>query len=343
VRALNAVLVLGLIVSHATSTVFLLGILGADFLIAQFFPRSQGTLRERVTAFGKGASPFLAYLTLWLGWLFFVAVGSAQTAKTAVAAQIGTILQVGEATANVVAARSAANIYVWPPRVRLAAMGLYGILALVALIVLLRRAPTRSRGRFYLAAFLALGILGMSDILFFGGQIYDRAFMFFAILAPALCLFGLRELHVRPSVWRVAIIGLLVVSMAAAATNNYQEPFYLVSNQSVAVSEFLSTHGNEVLVLDGVYPQPVSLLTHEANPLTELPFYTAYPIPLTYYSATTPALAVFDQTARLWYVQGHGINFYEYYENQRVQYSIIYDNGNAQVYLLNGPILSGFV
>ncbi len=341
VRLANAVLFLGLVLSHATSTFFLLGILGTDFLLAVFIPRRLESVRDRVTAFGRGASPFLTYVTVWLAWLFFVASGSAQTAKTAVASQIGTILQIGEATANVVAARSVANIYVWPPRLRIAALGIYGLVSLVALVVLLRKGPTRSRGRFFLAAFLALGVLGASDILFFGGQVYDRAFMFFAVLAPALCLLGLRELHLRPPVWRAVLVVLLIASVACAATSNYQEAFYLVPNQAVAVSEFLSTHGGKVLVFDGVFPPPVRLLTGEANPLTEVPFYAVYPSPLAFYSGTSPSVAVFDQTARLWYVQGHGIEIYQYYESQKADYSVIYDNGYAQVYLLNGTTPGG--
>ena len=339
VRVANAALILGLVLCHATSTFFLLGILGLDMLIAQFYPRRTGTGANRVTAFGKGASPFLAYATVWLGWLFFVAQGAAATAKTAVTSQIGKILQVGAATANVVAARSVENIYVWPPRLRLAALGVVGLVSLVALVVLLRQQRTRSRGRFFMAAFLALGILGLSDILFFGGQIYDRAFMFFAVLAPPLCLLGLHELRVRPAVWRAAIVGLLVVSMAAAATSNYQEAFYFVPDQSLAVSQFVSTHGSDLLILDGMFPEPVQLLTHQADPWTDLPFYTIYPTSLISYASSGPGIAVFDQSARLWYVQGHGINIYHYYEAQKAQFSVIYDNGYAQIYLLNGAIL----
>jgi hypothetical protein len=338
VRVANAALFLGLVLSHATSTIFLLGILGLDVVIAQFFPRREVTGGERVVPFGKGASPFVTYVTVWLGWLFFIASGSAETAKTAVATQIGSILQVGEATAGVVASRSVENIYVWPPRLRLAALGVFGIVSLISLFVLFRKEQTRSRGRFFVAAFLALGVLGLSDILFFGGQIYDRAFMFFAVLAPPLCLLGLHDLHLRPSLWRVVVVGLLVASVAAAATSNYQEPFYLVNDQSMAVSQFLSTHGGGVLVLDGVYPEPVNLLTHQANLVTGLPFYTAYPLPLTFYSNTTPSVAVFDPTARIWYVQGHGINIYQYYEAEKAQFSVIYDSGYAQIYLLNGAV-----
>lgn len=341
VRVANAVLFLGLVLSHATSTFFLLGILGLDFFIGQFFRRPTGDEADRRAPFRGVGNPFLAYVTVWLGWLFFVAVGSAETAKVAVGAQIGSILQVGEATANVVAARSVANIYVWPPRIRLAALGVYGLVSLVAIFALMRARPTRRMGRFFIAAFIALGILGASDILFFGGQIYDRAFMFFAVLAPALGLLGLRALQVKPTAGRVVLLGLVIVSLAAAATSNYQEPFYLVPNQSLAVSDFLSTHGSGVLVLDGVFPDPVQELTHEAIPFTELPFYTAHPIPLSFYSTMTPALAVFDQTARLWYVQGHGITIYQYYERERPHYSRIYDNGYAQIYLLNGGVPGG--
>ena len=101
VRMANACLFVALVLSHATSTLFLLGILGMDALFVQLTPRRRPTRASRATLFGTGSNPFLAYAATWLGWLFFVASGSALVAQTAVATQIGKILQLGEAPAHV--------------------------------------------------------------------------------------------------------------------------------------------------------------------------------------------------------------------------------------------------
>jgi len=340
-RAANALLFLGLVVSHATSAIFLLAFFGVDFVLAALArlrskaPESAGTLHS-----GK-YNPILTYAGVWLGWLFFVASGSADIAKTAVATQIGKILQIGETTAGIVAARSVENIYVWPPRLRLAALGLFGLVGLLALAFLLRGKGERARARFLIATLIGLGALGLADILFFGGFFYDRALMFFAVFVPGLCLYGFAKLHVRPIVKRAVIVVLLVGALAAASTTYYQEAFNFVPEQSVAVSEFLSAHGNRVLAVDGLFPQPIWRQNQGPGPWTDAGFFAIEPVPLSSVAGPSPSFAVFDPTARLWYIQGRGIEIYQQYEAQQAKYSLVYDNGFAQAYLLYSPPAGG--
>jgi hypothetical protein len=323
-------------VSHATSTIFLLAFFGVDALLALLTSRRASSAPSGPSPFALKFNPFLIYGAVWLSWLFFVASGSAQVTKTMIVSQIGNILHIGESTANIVAARSVQNIYIWPPRVRLGALGVFGLAAVFGLLTLFRKKELRGPSRFLIGAIAGLGVLGASDILIFQGLFYDRALMFFAILGPATCLWGLRTLHVGPTVRRAVFVILLVGAVAAASTTYYQEPFYLVTNQSVAVSDFLSTHSDRVLVFDGIFPEPIWVLDHQAQPWEDIPFYTQFLSPLRDLAGrTAPAFAVFDQTAKLWYIQGHGISIYLYYESQQPDYSLVYDNGYAEVYLIN--------
>ncbi|HYM40899.1 MAG TPA: hypothetical protein VEY12_12295 [Thermoplasmata archaeon] len=337
-RIANAVLFIGLVVSHATSAIFVLAFFGLDALLALVAAPWAAKRAARPSPFALKFNPFLIYGAIWLSWLFFVAGGSAEITKSMIITEFGNILNAGESTANVIAARSIANIYIWSPRIRLGALAIFGLGAVVGLFLLFRKKDLRGPARFLLAAMAGLGILGVADIVLFKGLFYDRALMFFAILAPAALLWGLRMFELRPPARRAIFVVLLIAAVAGASTAYYQEPFYSVTAQSVAVSNFLSTHGSGLTVYDGEFPLPIWLLTRQSLPWEEIPFYTVYPD-----SVTGPAgppgstFAVFDQTAKLWYVQGHGIEIYQFYESQRSNYSLTYDNGYAQIYLLSRP------
>ncbi len=335
-RVANALLFLGLVVSHATSAIFLLAFFGVDAVLALIASPWTSKFAARRSPFALKFNPVLIYGAIWLSWLFFVASGSAEITKSMIVSEFGNILNIGESTANTVAARSSENIYVWAPRLRLAALGIFGLTTAAGLLLLLRKRNLRDQARFLMASIVGSGVLGVADIVLFQGLFYDRALMFIAIFAPAIVLLGVRTFELRPSARRAIFVVLLIAAVAAASTTYYQEPFYSVTAQSVAVSQFLSSHGEGLTVYDGEFPMPIWLLTREAPPWEEVPFYTVYPDPIT----GPPGLpgstfAVFDQTARLWYVQGHGIEIYQFYESQRANYSLTYDNGYAQIYLLS--------
>ncbi len=334
-RIANALLFVGLVVSHATSAIFLLAFFGADAVIAILASRFAPHVAARRSPLEFKYNPFLAYAAIWLSWLFFVASGSAEVTKSMIVSQIGNILHIGESTVNIVAARSVENIYVWAPRLRLVGLGLFGLGTVGGLILLFRKKALRGHARFLTAALLATGMLAASDILVFQGLFYDRALMFFAILAPATALWGLRTFRLGTRARQAAFVVLLVGAIAVASTTYYQEPFYSVTNQSVAVSDFLSTHSGRLYVFDGIFPEPIWLLGQQAQHWQEIPFYSQYPAPLSVLAPRgVAAIAVYDQTAKLWYVQGHGIEIYQFYEAQQANFSLVYDNGYAQGYLL---------
>jgi hypothetical protein len=81
---------------------------------------------------------------------------------------------------------------------------------------------------------------------------------------------------------------------------------------------------------------PIWLLAQQPQPWEDFPFYTVYPGPISGAGGRPGStFAVFDETAHLWYVQGHGIEVYQFYAGQRSNYSLTYDNGYAQIYMLS--------
>ena len=352
-RATSALLFLGLVVSHTTSTIFLLAFFGIDAVFALTVPRLVAALhiegplarvspksRKTATEWRDALkyNPFLLYATVWVGWLVFVASGTAQTARVALITEIGSLLQVGTKAETVVAQRTLGNIFVWAPRIRLAALALFGLVAVVALVVAYRKTQSRGRARFLAASLAGLSILALMDILFLHAQVYDRALMFFAVLVPAICFYGLAQLHLSPSTKRVVFVILAAGSLAAASTAYYQEAYYFVPNQLISVSQYYSIPGSHVLVFGEILPTPVWAMDQGASPWGQLSFGSARLIPPSEYNGSTAILAGFDPTTKLWYDLGLGVGPYEYFANQQANYSRVYDNGFVQAYLLYSPI-----
>ncbi len=333
-RTTNAILFVALVIIHPTSTILLLGIFIADVTLAHIGRRGGSPS----TASSEGDlrfvhSPALPFAVLWVGWLFFQARGSAQVAETAILTRMGAILQIPEQTLSVATARSLENIFLIASSVRLASLLIYGIIGVVALILLSRGTKYRRRTQFLWAALVGLALFGMADILAFQGLLYDRSFAMFAILIPAICLAGIGTLRMRKRARSSFIAVLLVASLASASTTYYQEAFNFVSDESVAVSEFLERVAPGSLVLDGLFPEPVWLDTEARTPRSDRGFYEVYPTAFEDFGGDF-VYAVFDPTAELWYMQWRGIDIYRFYEGNRSDYSLIYANGQMDISLI---------
>ena len=333
-RLANAILFLGLVVTHPTSTILLLAILFTDMGIS-YASRLRRATPE--TAPDEGISfahnPAIAYGVTWLGWLFLRATGSAQVATTTIAARIGFILQVPEQAVNLATRRTAENLFMWPPLIRLACLAVFGLVVVRTLVLLRRESPSRGLMRFLIAIVGGAMALAFVDILAFRGELYDRSLMLFAALAPAICMLGLEPSRARHAI-RVPVLAILVAaSLAAASTAYYQESFYFVSSEAVAVSEFLQRVNPDSLVLDGLYPVPIWRASH-TSPL-RIGFYEVYPRPFGDFYERPTAYAVFDGTALIWYRQYRGVETYRFYEASRWPYPLIYNNGHAQIYFIH--------
>lgn len=336
-RVASTLLFLGLVVSHPTSTILVLGILIAHVVLLHLLSLRRPTEtspREPEPRFAH--SPALPFGATWVAWLFFLAIGSAQTAQTAILTQMNRILQIPEQTLNVATATSVESIFVWAPLIRLASLVIFGLIGLTGLIVLSRRPGSRGLAHFLWAALGSLIVFTLGDILLLGGALFDRAFLFFALLTPAIGVAAISGSRLRRSV-RGGILALfLVISLAAASTTYYQQAFYLVSDGSAAVSEHLERVERGASVLDGLYPRPVWLDPASQQRYAMIGFFAIYPTPFGELSGDA-VHAVFDGTAELWYAQWRGIEVFRFYEEDASGYSLIYANGKATIHLIRQP------
>ena len=337
-RIAAAVLFVGLVVSHPTSTILILGVIIADVALTYLLRiRRSGVPFPGKREKGFAYSPALAYGAVWVAWLFFQAAGSAQAAETALLTEIGNILQVPEQTLNLATARSLENLFVLAPLVRLGTLASFGIIAVIGLIVLTRREKSRRIAQFFWAALGSLVLFVLADILFFGGALYDRGLMVFALLTPVLGVAGLAALRLRKPIRQAILALFLLISLAAASTVYYQEAFYFVPDRAVAVSGFLDRAEPDSLVLDGFFPAPVWLDIQSRTRYTGLGFFIVFDTHFDAFGDGTHVYAVFDDTAELWYRQWRGIDVFQFYEDNRTRHSNIYADGRATIYLIFAP------
>ncbi|MEE9197933.1 MAG: hypothetical protein V3U45_07290, partial [bacterium] len=86
-RITASLLFVGLVVSHPTSTILILGILVLDVALRSALRLVRSTKRSSVEQEkGFAYSPALPYGVAWVAWLFFLAIGSSQTAETVILA-----------------------------------------------------------------------------------------------------------------------------------------------------------------------------------------------------------------------------------------------------------------
>lgn len=338
-RTASAVLFVGLVVTHPTSTVLILGIFVVDAAMTYLRrpkkagERTPGAIEERFAH-----SPALTLGILWVAWLFFQATASAQVAQTAIITQIASILQVPERTISLATSRAVENVYPYAPLLRLGALVIFGLIGLVALVRLSRGPETRRVSQFFWAAYLSLPAFALADIFAFRGLFVDRSLMLFALFVPAVALAGITASRMRRSAKNAFVALLVLTSLASASTFYYQEAFYFVTARSVAVSEHLQDVAQPALVLDGQYPEAVWLSPDQQTIWDRRPFYSLYPEPFENLTEDGRAIyAVFDTEWSLWYRQWYGIDIFEFYEADRQDYALIYSNGQFDIYFISPP------
>ncbi len=335
VRAASTMLFVGLVVTHPTSAILLLAILIVDTTLThvrRIWRRGREVEVETEKAFAH--SPALAFGSVWIAWLFFQATGSSRVAEVAILAQIGSILQIPEESLSLAAARSVENIFLLPPFIRLGSLLVYAIVGIVALGLLTRRAERRRLAQFFWAALIAVIVIAGADILLVQGLFFDRALMLAALLVPALCFAGLELPKRRRSIRGFIIAVLLVSSIASASTIYYQEVFYFVSDKSIAVTEHFQRVEGPSLVLGGLYPIPVWREPDRRATWTSLEFFKVYPESLEESPGNLSVYAVFDSGDQVWYRQWYGVGIYEFYEVSSLNHSMIYSNGQAEIYFI---------
>lgn len=333
-RAVSAILFVGLVVTHPTSTILLVAIVGVDALLV-YLRRYRRETPASEASRPFASSPALAFSAVWLAWLFFQARGTSQFAETTILTQMGRILQIPGETFDVTAA-TVEGVFQWAPLLRFGSLLIASVLAVLGLVLLARRREHRRLAQFFVAAVLGLTLLALADILSFEG-FYDRALLLLALFVPAICLAGL-AVHPRSRlVFRTVTALLVVASVAAASTIYYQEAFNLVSGRAAAVSEFLERAEPGSFFADGYYPLAVWIDPADRTPRGVIAFHVLYDTAFEDLRGENPFFALFDTTQALWYRQWFGLEIHTFYAQQRDGYSLLYTNGDAEVYLIVQP------
>jgi hypothetical protein len=335
-RVVASIFFVGLVVSHPTSAILLLSLLAIYAVLSSVRRLRAPAPREesrRDVRFSQRLA--ITFAILWLSWLFFLAIGSAEAARVAVLTRMDNLLAIPDTALNLATARTRENFLPVAPRIRLASVGTYGIFGMIALAALFRDRGSRNEFRFILSALIAAGGVGFADIVGFGGQFYDRCLLLAAMVLPALCFAGFSRIRI-PKAVRTGILAVLVgASVATASTAYYLEAFNLVPAESVAAADFINRLPPGSTVMDGKIPQSVWVDPSERPLIVRYQFAQAYPGPLRGLGANGTVYAAYDPAAEIWLRQWYGTEIYLLYAEARQNYSLIYDNGWTEIYSVN--------
>lgn len=311
------------VVSHPTTVMIVLGgVIAREVVI-----RLQGLLARPLPSARK-PWPVSVFFLIWMAWLFTGAVSFSGILIDVITARLGFMIYVPEAVAGTVASRTAEDLFPIPPKIRTAVIAV--LVALVALSLLIYIITRKRRDYVLPPTILALFALPFvmvpMDILFFNGQLYDRAILILVLACPIILTIVLVSRLRRRIVQGILISGLILAASFNMSTLFYNESLYIVSDEGIDASEFLSYHmADGALIIGAFCPQDV--WTGERRDFRYMSYVDAFPARLGNITDDMPAAVVFNPTVPSWYGRW-GITFvYEFYEKDAGNHSRVYDNG----------------
>jgi len=320
-----------LVLAHPTTMIF---VLGAVFLrevmvrLHRFFMARDRPMRK------EKAWPVGAFLLIFLGWYITGAGEFTLNLSKFIAERVQYLGYMGETMQDQIVMRTSADNILGTlyPQIRTLAVGLFGLLTLIAFIVFWynrRKSTAVGLPKNILPLFFIPLIIIPLDTLFFNGQLYDRGLLYIMLVAPIIfvpILMGKGRRIARPALAAVVAVAVVLV----ASTLFYQESLYTSSDESMAVSEYLANGVPPTYVVGGYYPYKV--WGSSGEDYQRLKYSTVYPEPPRNLSANLgPGTYVFDDTSELWYRQWGIRNMYDYYADQAASNYKVYDNGNYWV------------
>jgi hypothetical protein len=317
-----------LVISHPTTTLFVAGgLVGREILVRL------GYWSKRTAAIAKERPwPVFLFIAVWVLWLLTAARTYLNTLADDVMNRLSYVTYLADTVPATFTSRTSANIWTIAPQIRLLAVGLFALLALITLFLYLW---TRKKRIFIMPAnVLALFLIPFffipADIMLLNAQLYDRGILWIMIASPVIFTFGLAFLRKRPKLRLGTMVLVIGVSALCMSTIFYQEALYVVSGQSVNASEFLAQSvDNDTTVIGGRVPVPVwNPALHQDY--TGLAYYAFYQVPISNLTRNLgKVVVVFDRSSALWQTQ-YGDNAAYYFE-QIGNNSKVFDNGGYQV------------
>lgn len=318
-----------LTVSHPTTVLFVLSAVLAKEIISRIYHRFKTTAPP-----ANGHWPAALFLIIWVVWSL---VGAAEFTLNLTQFVLGQVQYLGfmdQAVQNQYEMRTGTeNIFgTLYPQIRTFTILLFGLLTLIGLLVYVFNRKKISIPKHILPLLFIPAIAIPLDALFFNGQIYDRGILYLMLVAPLFFVPTLLRKRKVTAVLTTIIVAGIVVS--CASTVFYQQSLYTSSAESIAASDYLSDEVPQTYVIGGYYPYKD---WGDGESYQRLQFSATYPTTvLEMASSSGSGSYLFDDTTELWYKQWGIEDRYDFYLNQEVMNSKVYDNGRYQVMFARG-------
>jgi hypothetical protein len=313
------------VVSHPTTVLFVLGTIGAREIIIRM-----NRLRARIPSSRLVRPwPISVFLLIWLSWLFTGAITIFGIQANQIYDQLRYLFYIPEAVGGTVQLRAAENIFVISPQIRLLVLGSFVLLALLSLALYLftRRRKERATPASALALFVFPFVIVPLDLVLLSGQIYDRGILYL-VLGASIIITLVMISWSRGILRNIVAVGVVVLALLCMTTTFYQETLYVTSEESLKATEFIHFEmPKDTMVGGGMIP---SYVWGEQPPsdFAMIRLMSVYPQYLTNLTGgVVPGALVFDRTSELWHAQ-YGYKFvYDFYLNDALKYSKVYDSG----------------
>jgi hypothetical protein len=325
------------VVAHPTTLLFVLGAIVLKESVGRTY--RYVVSKKRPLRVDK-PWPLAAFILIWIGWLFTGASSFSTNLAEFLSQRLQYFFRIGDSVQNQIHMRGSENILgTISPQIRIAAVGVFVLMALASFLIYLylRHKTSPAFPKNILALFIIPFIIIPLDTVFFNGQLYDRGILFLMLIAPLIFVplfIGRAHRYIRP----VLAVGVGLLVILSVSTVFYQETMYMVSDQSIDATNFLTGHMPPNSHVIGDY-YPFDVWSGSPEQFERLSFNTVWPIPLDnmtlFYGS---GAVVFDRTSVLWYKQWGVYDMYEFYVNQSSTHYKVFDNGAYQVIYSAGVV-----
>ncbi len=316
-----------LVISHPTTTILVMG----GLVSREIFIRIRGIWRPTPDINERRNWMVGSMVVVWVAWLLTVAGTYSKFLVNDVVSRIDYLLKVTETVSVAVGQRTGGNLWLYAPYIRLGTVGVFTLLAMIALFLGLRK---RFRNESVPAACIMLFIFPfvfiVFDILLLNSQLYDRGIMFLILSSSVILIFGFKYVRSIKPVQLAAIAIAVLAAGACWSTVYYQEGLNVVSQETVDASHFVADRlPSSTTVIGGHLVMPV--WSGGIKEFDQVSNYVYYNQTLGHLSRDgMHVVAVFDVSSSLWSLQ-YGNVTYDFYHEQADNNSQVYDNGNYQV------------
>ncbi|MGD0057098.1 MAG: hypothetical protein ABSB83_04485 [Methanomassiliicoccales archaeon] len=313
------------VISHPTTVLFVLGAIAIKEIIVRTTRLRRKWSYQRL----EKPWPISIFLLMWISWLFTGAITLFTLQAGQIYSHLSFISNIPEALGGTVQQRAAENIFATSPQIRLFLLGSLVLLAgsSLAYYIFTRRRRDLALPANTIALFILPIIVVPLDLVLLGGQIYDRGILYL-ILGASMIITLVIVSRSRGILRRIIAVGVLIVVFLGMTTTFYQETLYVTSEESLKATEFLQSGMiSDSVVVGGMIP-PYIWGEHPSETFSRLGFTSSYPLTLVNLTGgVVPGALVFDRTSELWSAQ-YGYSYvYDFYINDALNYSKVYDSG----------------